>query len=86
MSTSAAAAWSKSSNGLGRSVNTLPMAPGFICSKPSTSTQSTMPLSMAWRPRNRAVEPVEQLLLTLTMGMPVMPTWYSAFWPLVESP
>ena len=32
------------------------------------------PESMACRARKRAVEPVEQLLLTLTTGMPVMPT------------
>ena len=31
------------------------------------------PHSIAWRARNSAVEPVEQLLLTLTIGMPVMP-------------
>ena len=38
------------------------------------SAQSTAPLATAWRARNSAVEPVEQLLLTLTTGMPVMPT------------
>ena len=32
------------SNGLGRSVNTAPSAPGLICSKPSASTQSAAPL------------------------------------------
>ena len=63
-----------SSNALGRSVKTAPSAPGFICSKPSASTQSAAPDSIACRARNSAVEPVEQLLLTLTIGMPVMPT------------
>jgi hypothetical protein len=63
-----------------------PSAPGVICSKPSASAQSTAPLATAWRARNSAVEPVEQLLLTLTTGMPVMPTSYSARWPAVESP
>jgi hypothetical protein len=57
-----------------------------MCSKPSASTQSAAPLATAWRARNSAVEPVEQLLLTLTTGMPVMPTSYSARWPAVESP
>ena len=42
--------------------------------------------STACRARKSAVEPVEQLLLTLTMGMPVIPTPYSAFCPAVESP
>jgi hypothetical protein len=35
---------------------------------------STAPLSTAWRARNSALEPVEQLLLTLNTGMPVRPT------------
>jgi hypothetical protein len=34
----------------------------------------------------RAVDPVEQLLLTLYTGMPVMPMSYSARCPHVESP
>ena len=42
--------------------------------KASATTQSAAPDSMAWRARNSAVEPVEQLLLTLTIGIPVMPT------------
>ena len=49
-------------------------APGIICSKPSASTHSAAPLATACRARNSAVEPVEQLLLTLTIGMPLMPT------------
>ena len=61
--------------GCGRSFEQrLRARPGCICSKPSASTQSAAPLATAWRARNSAVEPVEQLLLTLTMGMPVMPT------------
>lgn len=39
------------------------------------------------RAMKSAVEPVEQLLLTLMMGMPVRPRlWYMALWPHVESP
>ncbi|MNR33154.1 hypothetical protein D3C85_1508040 [compost metagenome] len=49
-------------------------APACICSKPSASAQSTWPLSTAARARNRAVEPVEQLLFTLTIGIDVWPT------------
>ncbi|MNV45286.1 hypothetical protein D3C71_1370760 [compost metagenome] len=61
-------------------------APACICSKPRASTQSASPEAIALRARYSAVEPVEQLLLTLTTGMPVMPTSYSAVWPQVESP
>ncbi|MNN29656.1 hypothetical protein D3C81_1432680 [compost metagenome] len=61
-------------------------APGCMYSKPTASAHSTAPLCTAWRARNSADEPVAQLLLTLMTGMPVMPTWYSAFWPQVESP
>jgi len=57
-----------------RSRNIAPMAPGCICSNPSASAQSTAPLSTAWRARNSAEEPVEQLLFTFTIGIPVMPT------------
>ena len=35
--------------------------------------ESTSPPLTAWRARNSALEPVEQLLLTLTTGMPVRP-------------
>ncbi|MCY1448352.1 hypothetical protein D9M71_650130 [compost metagenome] len=69
-----------------RSVHTDFSAPGFICSKPKARAQSTAPLCTAWRARNSAEEPVAQLLLTLSTGIPVMPTRYSAFWPQVESP
>ncbi|MNC74692.1 hypothetical protein D3C75_1260920 [compost metagenome] len=61
-------------------------APACICSKPKASTQSAAPVSMARRARYSALEPVEQLLLTLTTGMPVIPTSYSTVWPQVESP
>ncbi|MCY1301350.1 hypothetical protein D9M70_509570 [compost metagenome] len=57
-----------------RSSQLLFSAPGCICSKPNASAQSTAPLSTAWRARNRAVEPLAQLLLTLITGMPLMPT------------
>ncbi len=43
-------------------------------------------LPIDWRARKRAVDPVEQLLLTLTMGMPRMPSSYTARFPLVDSP
>ncbi|MNY63668.1 hypothetical protein D3C86_2006630 [compost metagenome] len=49
-------------------------APACICSNPTANTQSAEPDSMAFRARYSAVEPVEQLLLTLTTGIPVMPT------------
>ena len=67
-------------------MNTVPRAPGTICSKPTARAQSAAPLSTAWRARNSAVEPEEQLLLTLTTGIPVMPTSYRTRWPQVESP
>jgi hypothetical protein len=86
MPTSASHSRSKFSKGLGLSSNTVPSAPGFICSKPKASTQSAAPLAIAWRARNSAVDPVEQLLLTLKIGMPDMPSGYTARWPLVESP
>ena len=85
-STRASAAASNCSNTLGRSSNIAPTAPGRICSNPSASTQSAAPDSIACRARNSAVEPLEQLLFTLMIGTPVMPTSYSARWPLVESP
>ena len=47
----------------------------FLASlKPSARAQSTAPLSTAWRARNSAEDPVEQLLFTFTTGIPVMPT------------
>ena len=41
-------------------------------------THSARPPSMAWRARYNADEPVEQLLLTLTIGTPVKPNSYAA--------
>jgi hypothetical protein len=66
--------WSKRANGDGRSLQCSLSAPGSICSKPKASTQSSAPASISCRARKSAVDPVEQLLLTLTMGMPVIPT------------
>ena len=57
-----------------RSVYFIPSEPRSIFSKPTASAQSTRPPLTAWRARNRALEPVEQLLLTLTTGMPVRPS------------
>ncbi len=51
-----------------------PSEPGCIFSNPSASTQSASPPRIDCAPRNSAVDPVEQLLLTLTIGMPVMPS------------
>ena len=50
------------------------------------STTSVAPFSTAWPARNSAVGPAAQLLFTLTIGMPLMPTGYSARWPQVEAP
>ena len=61
-------------------------APFCICSKPKARTTSAAPLATVWRASHRAEEPEAQLLLTFTTGMPVVPTWYSAAWPAVESP
>ena len=60
--------------------------PFFIFSKPSASAQSTSPPRTASRAMNSALEPVEQLLLTLTTGIPVSPSWYTERWPEVDSP
>src|ERR1700759_1648574 len=73
-------------NALGRSSQCALRAPRCICSNPRASTQSAAPDATAWRARYRAEDPVEQLLFTLITGMPVIPTRYSAFCPLVESP
>ena len=58
-----------------RSVYFIPSEPFSIFSKPIASAQSTRPPLTAWRARKSAEEPVEQLLLTLTTGMPVRPSW-----------
>jgi hypothetical protein len=57
-----------------RSVYLTPSEPFSIFSKPIASAQSASPPRIAWRAMNNAVEPVEQLLLTLTTGIPVSPS------------
>ena len=74
------------STGFTRSSYLAPSAPFSIFSKPSASTHSASPPSMACRARYSAVEPVEQLLFTLMTGMPVSPSPYTARWPQVLSP
>jgi hypothetical protein len=69
------------SSALVRSVYFTPSEPFSIFSKPMAIAQSTTPPLTAWRARNRALEPVEQLLLTLMTGIPVRPSWQSARWP-----
>src|SRR3990167_891350 len=76
----------KCSNTDGRSLYMVPSAPGFICSNPKARTQSAIPLITACLARYSAVEPEEQLLLTLMTGIPVMPTSYKARWAEQESP
>ena len=63
------------SSALVRSVYLTPRLPGSIFSKPSARAQSAIPPLTACRARNSAEEPVEQLLLTLTTGIPVRPSW-----------
>ena len=48
--------------------------PFSIFSKPTAITQSVRPPRIASTLRYRAVDPVEQLLLTLVIGIPVMPS------------
>ena len=57
-----------------RSVYFIPSEPRSIFSNPIASAQSTSPPLTAWRARNSALEPVEQLLLTLITGIPVSPS------------
>ena len=47
--------------------------PRSIFSKPTAKTQSLLPVSISCLAKIRAVEPVEQLLLTLYTGIPVKP-------------
>lgn len=60
--------------------------PLSIFSKPTDKTQSAFPDSMICFPNNKAEEPVEQLLFTLNIGIPVIPIPYNALCPHVESP
>ncbi|SKU14846.1 Uncharacterised protein [Mycobacteroides abscessus subsp. abscessus] len=48
-----------------RSLNFMPSEPGSIFSNPAAITTSDWPLRIALAAMNSAVEPVEQLLLTL---------------------
>jgi hypothetical protein len=52
--------------------------PRCIFSKPRANTQLHAPLSITFFAKNNAVDPVEQLLLTFTIGMPVRPNSYTA--------
>ena len=58
-----------------RSVYFIPSEPFSIFSKPTARAQSAIPPFTAWRARNRADDPVEQLLLTFKTGIPVSPSW-----------
>ena len=62
------------SRALVRSVYLTPSEPFSIFSKPTAIAQSALPPRTAWRARKSALEPVEQLLLTLITGMPVRPS------------
>ena len=57
-----------------RSVYLTPSEPFSIFSNPTASAQSTRPPRTAWRARKSAEEPVEQLLFTFTIGIPVSPS------------
>src|SRR4051794_13910971 len=63
------------SRALVRSVYLTPSEPGSIFSKPIAIAQSAIPPRTAWRARKSAELPVEQLLFTLTTGIPVRPNW-----------
>ena len=47
--------------------------PFCIFSNPRANTQLHAPLSITFLAKYKAVDPVEQLLLTFTIGMPVKP-------------
>eukprot|EP01137_Pigoraptor_chileana_P036256 Opistho-2@31508 len=64
--------------GLQRSLNFAPSDPRSIFSKPRAMAHSHAPPATKLRARKRAVDPVEQLLFTLYIGIPVMPSSYSA--------
>ncbi|SHU01658.1 Uncharacterised protein [Mycobacteroides abscessus subsp. abscessus] len=72
--------------GCSRSVKVAPNEPGCIFSKPSARVTSASPPRIACAALYSAVDPVEQLLLTLVTGIPVMPSSYTARWPEVDSP
>lgn len=55
-----------------------PKLPGAICSNPRAKVHSARPprtVLLAWY---KAVDPVEQLLFTFVIGMPVRPRLYRA--------
>src|SRR5581483_8890302 len=60
------------------------MASFVICSNPTASATSTSPLWTHSRASSSAVEPVAQLLFTLTTGTPVNPMSYSARCPAAD--
>ena len=64
-----------------RSVYFIPSEPRSIFSNPIASAQSTRPPLIAWRASISALEPVEQLLLTFSTGIPVRPSSYTARCP-----
>ncbi len=64
--------------GVVRSVYLIPSEPFSIFSKPTARAQLATPPSTSCLARNSALDPLEQLLLTLTAGMPVRPISYSA--------
>ena len=64
-----------------RSVYFIPSEPRSIFSKPIASAQLARPPLIALRASSNALEPVEQLLLTFSTGMPVRPSSYTARWP-----
>ncbi len=72
--------------GLSRSSHFEPRAPFSIFSKPRASAHSIVPPATACFASMSAVDPVEQLLLTLNTGTPLRPTSYTARCPQVLSP
>ena len=64
----------KLASGEARSSYFEPSAPFSIFSKPTASAHSTSPPRTACAASISADEPVEQLLFTLKIGMPVSPT------------
>jgi hypothetical protein len=67
-------------------LKTLYNEPGYILSNPRHKTQFAYPDLIACIPKCRAAEPVQQLLFTFIIGIPVIPTLYNALYPLQLSP
>jgi hypothetical protein len=57
-----------------------------LCMIPNAMTQSSIPLWIKRLANINALEPEEQLLLTLKTGTPLNPSSYTAFCPQVGSP